>query len=128
MAQVKKARKRKVIVESEGIAYILASFNNVIVTITNKQGQVVAWSSSGREGFRGSKKNTPFAAQKTASQAATLAHEAGVRSADVFVKGPGNGREAAIRGINDVGIKVVTITDTTPIPHNGCRPPKKRRV
>ena len=103
MAQVKKARKRKVIVESEGIAYILASFNNVIVTITNKQGQVVAWSSSGREGFRGSKKNTPFAAQKTAS-------------------------EAAIRGINDVGIKVVTITDTTPIPHNGCRPPKKRRV
>ncbi|MBK6389721.1 MAG: 30S ribosomal protein S11 [Saprospiraceae bacterium] len=128
MAQVKKARKRKVIVESEGIAYILASFNNVIVTITNKQGQVVAWSSSGREGFRGSKKNTPFAAQKTASHAATLAHEAGVRSADVFVKGPGNGREAAIRGINDVGIKVVTITDTTPIPHNGCRPPKKRRV
>ena len=128
MAQVKKARKRKVIVETEGIAYILASFNNVIVTITNKQGQVVAWSSSGREGFRGSKKNTPFAAQKTASHAATLAHEAGVRSADVFVKGPGNGREAAIRGINDVGIKVVTITDTTPIPHNGCRPPKKRRV
>ena len=128
MAQVKKARKRKVIVESEGIAYILASFNNVIVTITNKQGQVVAGSSSGREGFRGSKKNTPFAAQKTASHAATLAHEAGVRSADVFVKGPGNGREAAIRGINDVGIKVVTITDTTPIPHNGCRPPKKRRV
>lgn len=128
MAQVKKARKRKVIVESEGVAYILASFNNVIVTITNKQGQVVAWSSSGREGFRGSKKNTPFAAQKTASHAATLAHEAGVRSADVFVKGPGNGREAAIRGINDVGIKVVTITDTTPIPHNGCRPPKKRRV
>ena len=128
MAQVKKARKRKVIVESEGIAYILASFNNVIVTITNKQGQVVAWSSSGREGFRGSKKNTPFAAQKTASHAATLAHEAGVRSADVFVKGPGNGREAAIRGINDVGIKVVTITDTTPIAHNGCRPPKKRRV
>ncbi len=128
MSQVKKAKKRKVNVESEGIAYILASFNNVIVTITNKQGQVVAWSSSGREGFRGSKKNTPFAAQKTASHAATLAHEAGVRSADVFVKGPGNGREAAIRGINDVGIKVVTITDTTPIPHNGCRPPKKRRV
>ncbi len=128
MSQVKKAKKRKVAVESEGIAYILASFNNVIVTITNKQGQVVAWSSSGREGFKGSKKNTPFAAQKTASHAATLAHEAGVRSADVFVKGPGNGREAAIRGINDVGIKVVTITDTTPIPHNGCRPPKKRRV
>ncbi|MBP6794271.1 MAG: 30S ribosomal protein S11 [Saprospiraceae bacterium] len=128
MSQVKKAKKRKVNVESEGIAYILASFNNVIVTITNKQGQVVAWSSSGREGFRGSKKNTPFAAQKTASHAATLAHEAGVRSADVFVKGPGNGREAAIRGINDVGIKVITITDTTPIPHNGCRPPKKRRV
>ena len=99
MSQVKKAKKRKVNVESEGIAYILASFNNVIVTITNKQGQVVAWSSSGREGFRGSKKNTPFAAQKTASHAATLAHEAGVRSADVFVKGPGNGREAAIRGI-----------------------------
>lgn len=128
MSQVKKAKKRKVNVESEGIAYILASFNNVIVTITNKQGQVVAWSSSGREGFRGSKKNTPFAAQKTASHAATLAHEAGVRTADVFVKGPGNGREAAIRGINDVGIKVITITDTTPIPHNGCRPPKKRRV
>ena len=128
MSQVKKAKKRKVNVESEGIAYILASFNNVIVTITNKQGQVVSWSSSGREGFRGSKKNTPFAAQKTASHAATLAHEAGVRSADVFVKGPGNGREAAIRGINDVGIKVITITDTTPIPHNGCRPPKKRRV
>lgn len=128
MSQVKKAKKRKVNVESEGVAYILASFNNVIVTITNKAGQVVSWSSSGREGFKGSKKNTPFAAQKAASHAATLAHEAGVRSADVFVKGPGNGREAAIRGINDVGIKVVTITDTTPIPHNGCRPPKKRRV
>ena len=126
--KVKKAKKRKVNVEPEGIAYIKASFNNIIISLTNKQGQVISWSSAGKAGFRGSKKNTPYAAQMAANDAAAVAYDAGMRSAEVYVKGPGSGREAAIRAIDGAGIKVTKIKDVTPIPHNGCRPPKKRRV
>ncbi len=126
MSKVKK--KRKVVVESEGLVYIKASFNNIIVSICNKQGQVISWGTAGKAGFRGSKKNTPYAAQIAASDAAIKAHEAGMKYAEVFVKGPGSGREAAIRAIDASGIKVTRIKDVTPIPHNGCRPPKKRRV
>lgn len=128
MAKGKSSRKRKVKVESEGVAYIQASFNNIIVTLTNKAGEVISWGSAGKAGFRGSKKNTPYAAQIAASDAAQVAHDAGMRSAEVFVKGPGTGREAAIRAIDATGIRVTKIKDITPIPHNGCRPPKKRRV
>lgn len=128
MAKVKKAKKRKVVVESEGLVYIKASFNNIIVSICNKQGQVISWGTAGKAGFRGSKKNTPYAAQIAASDAAVKAHEAGMRFAEVYVKGPGAGREAAIRAVDATGIKVTKIKDITPIPHNGCRPPKKRRV
>lgn len=126
MAKTKK--KRKVKVESEGIAYIKASFNNIIISLTNRQGQVISWGSAGKAGFRGSKKNTPYAAQVAASDAAKTAYEAGVRTVEVFVKGPGSGREAAIRAIDGAGIRVRRIQDVTPIPHNGCRPPKRRRV
>ncbi len=115
-------------VEPKGYAYIQASFNNIIITLTNRQGQVISWSSAGKSGFRGSKKNTPYAAQIAASDAASKAHEAGLRTVEVFVKGPGSGRESAIRAIDSKGIKVTTIRDVTPIPHNGCRPPKRRRV
>lgn len=126
---VKKAsKKRKVKVEPEGTVYIKASFNNIIVSVCNKQGQVVSWSSAGRSGFKGSKKNTPYAAQMAATTAAQIAFDAGMRSVQVFVKGPGSGREAAIRAIDVAGLKVSRIQDLTPIPHNGCRPPKKRRV
>lgn len=128
MAKGKSAKKRKVKVESEGVAYIQASFNNIIVTLTNKAGEVISWGSAGKAGFRGSKKNTPYAAQVAASDAAQVAHDAGMRTAEVFVKGPGTGREAAIRAIDSTGIRVTRIKDITPIPHNGCRPPKKRRV
>lgn len=134
MAKVKgskratKAKKRKVRVEPEGFAYIKASFNNIIISITNKKGEVISWASAGKAGFRGSKKNTPYAAQIAASDAAKTAFEAGLRAAEVFVKGPGSGREAAIRAIDSTGIKVTKIKDVTPIPHNGCRPPKRRRV
>ena len=128
MAKGKKVKKRKVKVESNGIVYIQASFNNIIISLTNKQGQVISWSSAGKAGFRGSKKNTPYAAQMAANEAAGVAYDAGMRSAEVFVKGPGSGREAAIRAIDGAGIKVTKIKDVTPIPHNGCRPPKKRRV
>ncbi|NNF36879.1 MAG: 30S ribosomal protein S11 [Saprospiraceae bacterium] len=128
MAKPRKVKKRKVNVEPEGKAYIQASFNNIIVSLTNKAGQVISWSSAGKSGFRGSKKNTPYAAQIAASDAAQVAYDAGLRSVEVFVKGPGSGREAAIRTIDSVGIKVTRIKDVTPIPHNGCRPPKKRRV
>ncbi|RMF28801.1 MAG: 30S ribosomal protein S11 [Bacteroidetes bacterium] len=123
-----KVKKRKVRVEPEGFAYIQASFNNIIITLTNKKGQVISWSSAGKSGFRGSKKNTPYAAQVAASDAARTAYEAGMRTAEVLVKGPGSGREAAIRAIDSAGIKVTKIKDVTPIPHNGCRPPKRRRV
>jgi small subunit ribosomal protein S11 len=124
----KKVKKRNVKVDAQGYVYITASFNNVIVSITNKQGQVISWSSAGKSGFRGSKKNTPYAAQVAASDAAKTALEAGLRTVEVFVKGPGSGREAAIRAVDAAGIKVSTIKDVTPIPHNGCRPPKRRRV
>jgi small subunit ribosomal protein S11 len=127
MAKSRKA-KRKVIVEPEGLAYIKASFNNIIVSLTNKKGDVIAWSSAGKTGFRGSKKNTPYAAQIAAKDAAQRAFDAGLRYVEVFVKGPGSGREAAIRAIDGIGIKVNKIKDVTPLPHNGCRPPKRRRV
>ncbi|MEL6654852.1 MAG: 30S ribosomal protein S11 [Bacteroidota bacterium] len=127
-ASSKKAKKRKVRVEPEGKAYIQASFNNIIISITNKKGDVISWSSAGKSGFRGSKKNTPYAAQISASDAARVAYDAGLRTVEVFVKGPGSGREAAIRAIDGVGIKVSRIKDVTPLPHNGCRPPKRRRV
>lgn len=125
---VKKVKKRIVKVEPEGIVFIQASFNNIIVSITNKSGQVISWGSAGKAGFRGSKKNTPYAAQMAASDAAKVAFEAGMRTAEVFVKGPGSGRESAIRAVDASGIKVSVINDVTPIPHNGCRPPKRRRV
>lgn len=128
MAKGKKVKKRNVKVDSTGIVYIQATFNNIIISMTNKQGQVISWSSAGKAGFRGSKKNTPYAAQMAANDAAGVAYDAGMRSAEVFVKGPGSGREAAIRAIDGAGIKVSKIKDVTPIPHNGCRPPKKRRV
>lgn len=108
--------------------YIKASFNNIIITFTNNQGEVISWASAGKEGFRGSKKNTPYAAQVAAGDAAKKAYDAGVRRVEVFVKGPGAGRESAIRNISTAGIDVTLIKDVTPIPHNGCRPPKRRRV
>ncbi len=128
MAKSKKVKKRKVKVEPEGKAFIKASFNNIIISLTNKQGQVISWASAGKAGFRGSKKNTPYAAQVAAAEAARVAYDAGMRSAEVFVKGPGSGREAAIRAIDVAGIKISRIKDVTPVPHNGCRPPKRRRV
>ncbi len=111
-----------------GHAYIQATFNNTLVTITDPQGNVIAWSSAGAQGFRGSRKSTPYAAQVTAENAARKAMEHGVRQVDVFVKGPGSGRESAIRSLQQAGVTVLSITDVTPIPHNGCRPPKRRRV
>jgi small subunit ribosomal protein S11 len=128
MAKGKKVKKRNIRVEPEGYAYIKASFNNIIISVTNKQGQVISWASAGKAGFRGSKKNTPYAAQVAASDAAKTAYDAGLRVVEVYVKGPGSGREAAIRAIDGVGIKVTRIKDVTPVPHNGCRPPKRRRV
>lgn len=122
------ARKRVVKVDASGDVHITASFNNIIVSITNKQGQVISWSSAGKMGFRGSKKNTPYAAQTAAQDAAKKALDAGLKRADVFVKGPGSGRESAIRAISTSGIEVNMIKDVTPLPHNGCRPPKRRRV
>ena len=122
------SRKRVVKVEAHGDAHIVASFNNIIISLTNKQGQVISWSSAGKMGFRGSKKNTPYAAQIAAADAAKTATDAGLRRVDVFVKGPGSGRESSIRSLSLNGIEVVMIKDITPLPHNGCRPPKKRRV
>ena len=123
-----KAKKRVVKVDAEGKAFINATFNNIIISFTNMNGQVISWSSAGRVGFRRSKKNSPYAAQLAAAEAAKVAHEAGLRKVEVFVKGPGGGRESAIRTIYTSGIEVTIINDTTTIPHNGCRPPKKRRV
>jgi len=128
MAKGKKVKKRNVKVDPEGYAYVQATFNNIIVTLTNKQGMVISWGSAGKAGFRGSKKNTPYAAQVAAGDAAKVAFDAGLRTAEVFVKGPGSGREAAIRALDSSGIKITKIKDVTPIPHNGCRPPKRRRV
>ena len=121
-------KKRKVVVESIGEVHINASFNNIIISITNLKGEVISWSSAGKMGFRGSKKNTPYAAQVAAEDASKVAVESGLRKAKVFVKGPGNGRESAIRTIHNNGIEVSEIVDVTPMPHNGCRPPKRRRV
>jgi small subunit ribosomal protein S11 len=131
MAQNKrkdKAKKRVVVVEPVGQVHIRASFNNIIISITNSNGQVISWGSAGKMGFRGSKKNTPYAAQTAAQSAAQVAFDLGMRKAEVFVKGPGSGRESAIRTIQNAGIEVTTIRDITPLPHNGCRPPKRRRV
>lgn len=122
------SKKRIVKVDAYGDAHVTASFNNIIVSLTNKTGQVISWSSAGKMGFKGSKKNTPYAAQMAASDAARVALEAGLKRVDVFVKGPGAGREGAIRAIATSGIEVNMIKDVTPLPHNGCRPPKKRRV
>jgi len=122
------AKKRIVKVDSYGDVHINATFNNLIISITNKHGQVISWSSAGKMGFKGSKKNTPYAAQMAANDAAKVAFEAGVKRVDVFVKGPGAGRESAIRSVSQSGIEVAMIKDVTPLPHNGCRPPKKRRV
>ena len=128
MAKGKKVKKRKVKVDADGVVHIQASFNNIIISLCNRAGEVVSWASAGKAGFKGSKKNTPYAAQLSANDAAAVAYSAGMRSAEVFVKGPGSGREAAIRAIDACGIKVLKITDLTPIPHNGYRPPKHRRV
>ncbi len=129
MATKKSApKKRKVNIEAQGEAHIKATFNNIIISITNSQGQVISWSSAGRMGFKGSKKNTPYAAQLAAEDCANVAKEAGLRKVKVYVKGPGNGRESAIRSIHNAGIEVSEIIDVTPMPHNGCRPPKRRRV
>ena len=122
------AKKRIVKVDAYGDAHISATFNNLIVSLTNKQGQVISWSSAGKMGFRGSKKNTPYAAQMASSDAAKTALDAGLKRVDVYVKGPGSGREGAIRALAQSGIEIVQIKDVTPLPHNGCRPPKKRRV
>ncbi|EAS19435.1 30S ribosomal protein S11 [Nonlabens mediterrranea] len=122
------SKKRKVVVESVGEVHISSSFNNILVSLTNKKGEVISWSSAGKMGFRGSKKNTPYAAQLAAEDASKVAHEAGLRKVKAYVKGPGNGRESAIRSIHNSGIEVTEIIDVTPLPHNGCRPPKRRRV
>ncbi|MDF1611026.1 30S ribosomal protein S11 [Stygiobacter electus] len=128
MAKVVKKTRKKVHVDAVGVAHIKASFNNVIVTITDIYGNTISWSSAGKNGFKGSRKNTPFASQVTAEAAAKEAYDLGLRKVDVFVKGPGAGREAAIRALNTAGLEILSIKDNTPIPHNGCRPPKRRRV
>ncbi len=128
MAKSNTKKKRIVKVDAVGEAHIQASFNNIIISLTNATGQVISWSTAGKQGFRGSKKNTPYAAQIAAEDCAKVAHEAGLRKVKVFVKGPGSGRESAIRSIHNSGIEVTEIVDVTPIPHNGCRPPKRRRV
>ena len=122
------SKKRKVVVEAFGEAHINASFNNIIVSLTNNKGEVISWSSAGKMGFRGSKKNTPYAAQLAAEDAAKVAQEAGLRKVKVFVKGPGNGRESAIRTLHNGSIGVTEIVDVKPNAHNGCRPPQIRRV
>ncbi len=123
-----KTRKKKVKIEPIGQAHISTSFNNIIITLANANGEVISWSSAGKKGFRGSKKNTPYAAQIAAEEAAKEAFDLGLRKVKLFVKGPGAGRESAIRSIAGVGIEIIEIVDVTPLPHNGCRPPKRRRV
>jgi small subunit ribosomal protein S11 len=122
------SRKRVVKVEATGQAHIHSSFNNIIVSLTNDNGEVISWSSAGKKGFRGSKKNTPYAAQTAAEECAKTAYDLGLRKVKAYVKGPGNGRESAIRALAGAGIKITEIVDVTPLPHNGCRPPKRRRV
>lgn len=124
----KSSRKKISRTVIDGIAHIHASFNNTIITITDRQGNALSWATSGGSGFRGSRKSTPFAAQVASERAATAAQEYGLQNVDVEVKGPGPGRESAVRALNNAGLKITNITDVTPIPHNGCRPPKKRRV
>ena len=128
MAKTNQKKKKNVKVDAAGEAHIQATFNNVIISLTNGGGQVISWSSAGNMGFKGSKKNTPYAAQVAAEDAAKEAHDFGLRRVRVYVKGPGAGRESAIRAIHNTGIEVTEIIDVTPLPHNGCRPPKKRRV
>ena len=122
------SKKRKVRVDALGQLHVHSSFNNIIVSLTNNEGQVISWSSAGKMGFRGSKKNTPYAAQMAAEDCAKVAFELGLRKVKAYVKGPGNGRESAIRAVNTAGIQITEIVDVTPLPHNGCRPPKRRRV
>ena len=122
------AKKRVVKVDSYGDAHISATFNNIIISLTNKNGQLISWSSAGKMGFKGSKKNTPYAAQMAAADAAKAASTAGLKRVDVYVKGPGSGREGAIRSLSQNGLEIAMIKDVTPLPHNGCRPPKRRRV
>lgn len=126
--KTKSSKKRVVKVEPTGKAYVSASFNNIIVTLTNNSGQVISWASAGKMGFRGSKKNTPYAAQLAAEECTKTAYDLGLRKVKVYVKGPGSGRESAIRTIHSSGVEVMEIIDVTPLPHNGCRPPKRRRV
>jgi len=129
MAKKSKASKKRVVkVEAVGRAYVSASFNNIIITLTNNSGQVISWASAGKMGFRGSKKNTPYAAQMAAEDCSKVAYDLGLRKVRVYVKGPGSGRESAIRTLHSGGIEVMEINDVTPLPHNGCRPPKRRRV
>jgi small subunit ribosomal protein S11 len=129
MAKTEKSSKKRVVkVDAIGKAYVNASFNNIIITLTNNAGQVISWSSAGKMGFKGSKKNTPYAAQMAAQDASKSAYDLGLRKVKVFVKGPGAGRESAMRTIHTAGIEVTEIMDITPLPHNGCRPPKRRRV
>jgi small subunit ribosomal protein S11 len=123
-----RTRKKNVVVESNGQAHIRATFNNVLITVTDQYGNTISWASSGKMGFRGSRKNTPYAAQVAASSAGKEAYDLGLRRVEVYVKGPGSGRESAIRALSSVGLEIATIRDVTPIPHNGCRPPKRRRV
>jgi len=122
------SKKRVVIVEPSGMAHVHSSFNNIIVTLTNMNGEVISWSSAGKKGFRGSKKNTPLCSAGSRRECAKTAFDLGLRKVKAYVKGPGNGRESAIRAISNTGIQVTEIMDVTPLPHNGCRPPKRRRV
>ncbi len=128
MAKPVKSRKKSKRVVTDGIAHVHASFNNTIITITDRQGNALSWATSGGAGFRGSRKSTPFAAQVAAERAGRAAQDYGLKSVEVRIKGPGPGRESAVRSLNSLGYKVTNIIDVTPIPHNGCRPPKKRRV
>ena len=121
-------RRKNVVVESNGQAFVKATFNNVMITLTDQYGNVISWASSGKMGFKGSRKNTPYAAQVAGTAAAKEAYDLGLRRVDVYVKGPGSGRESAIRALSGAGLEIATIRDITPIPHNGCRPPKRRRV
>ena len=128
MAKSNTKKKKNVKVDAVGEAHIQATFNNIIISLTNTQGQVISWSSAGKMGFKGSKKNTPYAAQVAAEECAREAHDFGLRKVKVYVKGPGSGRESAIRSLHNSGVEVTEIIDVTPLPHNGCRPPKRRRV
>ena len=129
MAKTSKVTKKRVVkIEATGMAFVKASFNNIIISLTNNEGQVISWASAGKMGFKGSKKNTAYAAQMAAEECAKTAYDWGLRKVKVYVKGPGAGRESAIRAIHSMGVEVTEIIDVTPLPHNGCRPPKRRRV